>query len=126
MCSSYKETQLKIISCFPFTKTWCTAVNHSVQNAATVNTVNAKLVLQKDYCEVLPHAFVKIRQLFDFIVLQSFALVQAIWLNTHFLLFIISKESLSETQQSAITGQFCHQFHWTPSQIPDVFIFENT
>lgn len=49
-----------------------------MQNTATANTVNANLILQKDYCEVLPHAFVKIRKLFDFTVLKSFALVWAL------------------------------------------------
>lgn len=42
-----------------------------------VTTANAKLMLQNDSCAVLPQAFVKIGQLFDFTGLKSFALVQA-------------------------------------------------
>lgn len=114
LCSSYKEmNNWKSFCVFHWLKpdieqVLASGIKWLLQMTVTVNTVNAKLLLQKDYCEVLLHAFVNIRQLFDFTVLKSFALVQAMWLRSRFPLFNISKESLPELEQSSTTCEFCH------------------
>lgn len=121
-----RNAQLKIISCFPLTRTWHTAVNPSVAECRNSKHSKCKISITKRFLWSVTTCICKNKTAVWFYTAKIFCSCLGCMIKPTFSPFTISKESLSETQKSTIIGQFCHQFHWTPSQIPDVFIFENT